>query len=131
MNLGYWLSSEEHAPRDLVAHAVRAERTGFTTAMISDHYHPWVRAQGQSPFVWSVLGAIAWYPVLYSLSLGQPVVLVMLGVIVCWRLAESGKPYLAGAALGLSVLKPQVESKTGGKAQKKAPEHAGSRTAGS
>ena len=27
--------------------------------MISDHFHPWVRRQGQSPFVWTVLGAIA------------------------------------------------------------------------
>jgi hypothetical protein len=61
----------------------------------------WVRV------LW-LLGAAAWYPVLYSLSLGQPVVIVLLGVIACWRLAESGKPYLAGAALGLSVLKPQV-----------------------
>jgi hypothetical protein len=55
-----------------------------------------------------LLGAIAWYPVLYSLSLGQPVTLVLLGVIACWRLAEAGKPYLAGAALALSVLKPQL-----------------------
>lgn len=55
-----------------------------------------------------LLGAVAWYPVLYSLSLGQPLMLVLLGVIACWRLAEAGKPYLAGAALGLAVLKPQV-----------------------
>jgi G6PDH family F420-dependent oxidoreductase len=32
---------------------------GFGAAIISDHYHPWTRAQGSSPFVWSVLGAIA------------------------------------------------------------------------
>jgi G6PDH family F420-dependent oxidoreductase len=56
--LGYWLSSEEHPPRRLVELAVAAEETGFTTAMISDHYHPWVEAQGQAPFVWGVLGAI-------------------------------------------------------------------------
>src|SRR5260370_40767247 len=55
-----------------------------------------------------LLGVAAWYPVLYSLSLGQPGVIVLLGVIARWRLAESGKPELAGAALGLSVLKPQV-----------------------
>ena len=69
----------------------------------------WLAAPGTglARYLW-LLGAIAWYPVLYSLSLGQPVVLVMLGVIACWRLAESGKPYLAGAVLGLSVLKPQV-----------------------
>ena len=62
---------------------------------------------GLARYLW-LLGAIAWYPVLYSLSLGQPVMLVLLGVVACWRLAESGKPYLAGAVLGLSVLKPQV-----------------------
>ena len=57
--LGYWLSSEEHGPKRLVDLAVEAEANGFTTAMISDHFHPWVAAQGESPFVWGVLGAIA------------------------------------------------------------------------
>jgi G6PDH family F420-dependent oxidoreductase len=56
---GYALSSEEHPPRDLVRNARRAEEAGFTFALISDHFHPWVDAQGQSPFVWSVLGGIA------------------------------------------------------------------------
>ncbi len=56
---GYTLSSEEHAPTDLVRNAVRAEAAGFDFASISDHYHPWVSAQGHSPFVWSVLGGIA------------------------------------------------------------------------
>ncbi len=55
---GYWLSAEEHTPRDLVAHARRAEEAGFELAMISDHFHPWVGDQGQAPFVWSVVGAI-------------------------------------------------------------------------
>ena len=59
LRLGYWLSSEEHPARRLVELAVAAEATGFPTAMISDHYHPWVDAQGQSSFVWGVLGAIA------------------------------------------------------------------------
>ncbi|MFN0089179.1 MAG: TIGR03557 family F420-dependent LLM class oxidoreductase [Acidimicrobiales bacterium] len=57
--MGYTLSSEEFGPRDLVAQAVRAEELGFDFVSISDHYHPWVSAQGQSPFVWSTLGAIA------------------------------------------------------------------------
>src|SRR5258708_28680874 len=34
--------------------------------------------------------------------------LVLLVVIACWRLAESGRPYVAGAVLGLTVLKPQL-----------------------
>src|SRR3954462_4109867 len=59
IELGYSLSSEEHGPNDLVRNARAAEEAGFTFALISDHYHPWVDAQGQSPFVWSVIGAIA------------------------------------------------------------------------
>ena len=57
--LGYALSSEEHAPLDLVRHARAAEEAGFTFALVSDHYHPWIDAQGESPFVWSVIGGIA------------------------------------------------------------------------
>lgn len=57
--LGYALSSEEHAPNDLVRYARRAEEVGFTFALISDHYHPWIDRQGHSPFVWSVIGGIA------------------------------------------------------------------------
>jgi coenzyme F420-dependent glucose-6-phosphate dehydrogenase len=59
MELGYSLSSEEHLPGDLVRHARNAEEAGFGFALISDHFHPWVDRQGQSPFVWSVIGAIA------------------------------------------------------------------------
>ncbi|MDQ4081459.1 MAG: TIGR03557 family F420-dependent LLM class oxidoreductase, partial [Actinomycetota bacterium] len=51
--------SEEHRPADLVRYARLAEEVGFRYAFISDHYHPWVDAQGQSPFVWSTLGGIA------------------------------------------------------------------------
>jgi coenzyme F420-dependent glucose-6-phosphate dehydrogenase len=59
LRLGYALSSEEHRPRDLVRWASRAEDAGFDFAMISDHYHPWTDRQGNSPFAWSVLGALA------------------------------------------------------------------------
>jgi G6PDH family F420-dependent oxidoreductase len=57
--IGYKLSSEEQAPNDLVRHARMAEDAGFDFALISDHYHPWIDRQGQSPFVWSVVGALA------------------------------------------------------------------------
>ena len=56
---GYTLSSEEFPPGDLVRLARRAEELGFPFAAISDHFHPWVDEQGQSPFVWAVLGGIA------------------------------------------------------------------------
>src|SRR5438067_6844337 len=57
--LGFSLSSEEQGPNALVAQARRAEEAGFAFALVSDHFHPWVDQQGQSPFGWSVLGGIA------------------------------------------------------------------------
>ena len=59
IRLGYKLSSEEQGPRELVRLARAAEDAGFSFALISDHFHPWTDRQGQSPFVWSVIGAIA------------------------------------------------------------------------
>jgi G6PDH family F420-dependent oxidoreductase len=59
MKIGYFLSCEEHGPGELVALARAAEEAGFHGLWISDHFHPWVGAQGQSPFVWSVIGALA------------------------------------------------------------------------
>lgn len=59
VEIGYSMSSEEHAPLDLVKYAKIAEDVGFSFALISDHYHPWISRQGHSPFVWSVIGAIA------------------------------------------------------------------------
>jgi coenzyme F420-dependent glucose-6-phosphate dehydrogenase len=57
--LGYALSSEEHAPNQLVENARRAEEVGFPFALISDHFHPWIPRQGHSPLVWAVIGGIA------------------------------------------------------------------------
>jgi coenzyme F420-dependent glucose-6-phosphate dehydrogenase len=59
VELGYTLTCEEHGPRELVAYARRAEEVGLSFAMISDHFHPWTDRQGNSPFVWAVIGAIA------------------------------------------------------------------------
>src|SRR5262245_16992385 len=59
LSIGYKLSSEEHTAADLVRYARSAEESGFDFALISDHFHPWTDRQGQSPFVWGVLGAIA------------------------------------------------------------------------
>jgi coenzyme F420-dependent glucose-6-phosphate dehydrogenase len=57
--LGFTLSSEEHPGSRLVRLASEAERAGFSFVTVSDHFHPWTSTQGQSPFVWSVLGGIA------------------------------------------------------------------------
>ncbi|MGQ0744587.1 MAG: TIGR03557 family F420-dependent LLM class oxidoreductase [Acidimicrobiales bacterium] len=59
LKIGYTLSSEELRPRELVGHGAAAEGRGFDFLSISDHYHPWTQSQGHSPFVWSVLGALA------------------------------------------------------------------------
>jgi G6PDH family F420-dependent oxidoreductase len=56
---GYFLASEEHGPRELVRQAEMAEQAGFEALWISDHFHPWLDEQGQSPFVWSVIGALS------------------------------------------------------------------------
>ena len=58
-SLGYFLSCEEFSPNELVRQAVRAESAGFQRLWISDHFHPWNDQQGQSPFVWSVIGALS------------------------------------------------------------------------
>src|SRR5262245_18235865 len=57
--VGYFLSSEEHEPRELVRQARLASDAGMGSVWISDHFHPWLDDQGQSPFVWSVIGGIA------------------------------------------------------------------------
>ncbi len=59
MKIGYFLSSEENGPGELLAQARAAEAAGFHGLWISDHYHPWNDEQGESPFVWAVIGALA------------------------------------------------------------------------
>ena len=58
-NFGYTLMTEQAGPRELVDHAVGAERVGFDFEVMSDHYFPWLSAQGHAPYAWSVLGAVA------------------------------------------------------------------------
>ena len=69
----------------------------------------WLAAPGSgwTRALW-LLGALAWYPVLYSLSLVQPDCLVLLLAAAAWKLTEKKKPYVAGAVLGLAVIKPQL-----------------------
>jgi len=46
-------------PAELVEQARLAEEAGFDALWVSDHFHPWNDEQGQSAFVWSVIGAIS------------------------------------------------------------------------
>lgn len=59
MAIGYFLSCEEFGPTDLLDQARRAEDAGFQALWISDHFHPWMASQGQSPLVWSMVGALS------------------------------------------------------------------------
>ncbi len=57
--IGIFFSSEERTAPEIVDAAAKAEAAGFRCAWLSDHFHPWNDEQGESPFVWSVLGAVA------------------------------------------------------------------------
>jgi len=59
MRFGYTLMTEQSGPRELVEHAVAAERLGFDFEVSSDHYFPWLDEQGHSPNAWVTLGAVA------------------------------------------------------------------------
>src|SRR6195952_2657627 len=58
-SLGYFLSCEQFGPKELVEQAKREKAAGFDKLWISDHFHPWNDEQGQSPFVWGVIGALS------------------------------------------------------------------------
>jgi G6PDH family F420-dependent oxidoreductase len=59
VRIGYALSAEQFTPGELLDQARRARDAGFQALSISDHFHPWNTAQGNSPFVWSMVGAIS------------------------------------------------------------------------
>ena len=58
LQIGYAAMLEQFAPAEAVALSAYAEEHGFTGVMAADHFQPWVPAQGESSFVWSVLAAI-------------------------------------------------------------------------
>lgn len=69
----------------------------------------WLAAPGRHArkALW-LLGALAWYPLLYGVGLVQPDLFLVLIVAAAWWLSAHGRPYAAGAVLGLSVIKPQL-----------------------
>ncbi len=56
---GFTLMTEQSGPASLVKQAQQAEDAGFDFEVMSDHYFPWLSAQGHAPYAWSVLGAVA------------------------------------------------------------------------
>ena len=89
--------------------AAAAVTTWIAVALISLGAAWWLAAPGAGPTRWLwLLGALAWYPALYALSLVQPDFLVLLLVAAAWKLSAGGRPYFAGAVLGLTAIKPQL-----------------------
>ncbi|MDV6012909.1 TIGR03557 family F420-dependent LLM class oxidoreductase [Haloechinothrix sp. LS1_15] len=58
VQIGIAAALEQFGPRESVELAELAERHGFRGQMAADHVQPWVPAQGEASFVWSVLSAI-------------------------------------------------------------------------
>jgi len=50
----YTMMCEQSRPDRLVRDVCLAERAGFDFSMISDHYQPWLRAQGHAGYAWSI-----------------------------------------------------------------------------
>lgn len=56
---GFTLFSELNGPSAMLEQASGAEAAGFDFLGMSDHFHPWLTRHTDSPFAWSVLGAVA------------------------------------------------------------------------
>jgi coenzyme F420-dependent glucose-6-phosphate dehydrogenase len=96
VEIGYKLSCEEHSPSALVHYARQAEDAGFTFAMLSDHYHPWIARQGQSPFVWSVIGGIAYATKRLQVGTGVTCPLIRLHPAIVAQAAATAAALLPG-----------------------------------
>ena len=58
LTLGYKASAEQFGPRQLLEFAVEAERQGFDSVVVSDHYQPWRHTDGHAPFSFAWLAAL-------------------------------------------------------------------------
>lgn len=58
LRLGWKASAEQFAPRRLLDFAVEAERRGFDSVWVSDHYQPWRHTDGHAPFAMAWMAAL-------------------------------------------------------------------------
>jgi coenzyme F420-dependent glucose-6-phosphate dehydrogenase len=58
LKLGYKASAEQFGPQELLEFGVHAERAGFDSVMVSDHFQPWRHTGGHAPFSLSWLAAL-------------------------------------------------------------------------
>jgi G6PDH family F420-dependent oxidoreductase len=57
-SIGYAAALDRFEPSEALELAAHAERAGFSGVMAADRFQPWIPAQGQAAFAWSVLGAL-------------------------------------------------------------------------
>jgi coenzyme F420-dependent glucose-6-phosphate dehydrogenase len=57
LRLGYKASAEQFGPGELLEFGVLAERAGFDSVFISDHFQPWRHTGGHAPFSIAWMGA--------------------------------------------------------------------------
>jgi coenzyme F420-dependent glucose-6-phosphate dehydrogenase len=58
LRLGYKASAEQFGPNELLEYAILAERLGFDSVFISDHFQPWRHHDGHAPFSIAWMGAL-------------------------------------------------------------------------
>ena len=58
LTLGYKASAEQFAPRLLLDFSVEAEKQGFDSVFVSDHFQPWKHTDGHAPSALAWLGAL-------------------------------------------------------------------------
>ena len=58
LRLGYKASAEQFGPRELLDFAVAAEKNGFDSVFVSDHFQPWRHSDGHAPFAFAWLAAV-------------------------------------------------------------------------
>ena len=95
ITLGYKASAEQFGPRALVDYAVMAERYGFESVAVSDHFQPWRYTGGHAPF------AIAW-----AAAVGESTSTIRIGTSVTTPTFRYNPAVLAQAFATLGMLNP-------------------------
>jgi len=95
LKLGYKASAEQFAPRELVELAVLAERHGFESVAVSDHFQPWRHTGGHAPF------SLAWMA-----AVGERTSTVQIGTSVMTPTFRYNPAVIAQAFATLGVLYP-------------------------
>ena len=58
LKLGYKASAEQFAPGKLLDFSAHAEKAGFESVFVSDHFQPWKHVDGHAPYSLAWLGAL-------------------------------------------------------------------------